>query len=144
VIFKHKNRAAAVAADLAYSPDEINAGFEFADRKSRRVNPPGNWDSAGRFYAEERSSSVENCCAPSRNFPFSEMKTARTAAHCAEIAGVESVTHVRRIALALEKCIDGVSEPALRKLLTPGVQKRKANRYPPEEQHGSRTSPDFT
>ena len=46
--------------------------------------------------------------------------------------------------LALEKCIGGVSEAALRKLLTPGVKKRKADRYPPEEQHGSCTSPDFT
>ena len=140
----YKDKITVLATELAYSPDEIGAGFEFADRKCRRVNPPGNWDSAGRFYAEERSSSVENCCAPSRNFPFPEMKTARTAAHCAEIAGVESVTHVRRIALALEKCIGGVSEAALRKLLTPGVKKRKADRYPPEEQHGSCTSPDFT
>jgi len=129
---------------LGAAHHQIKAGFEFADRKSRRVNPPGNWDSAGRFYAEERSSSVENCSAPSRNFPYSEMKTARTAAHCAEIAEVESVTHVSRIALALEKCIDGVSEAALRKLLTPGVKKRKANRYPPGEQHDSCAGLDRT
>ncbi|MBO9432538.1 hypothetical protein [Sulfitobacter sp. R18_1] len=134
MIVDFKNQVATVATELAYSAEEISAGFEFSDRKSRRIDPAGRWDNAGRFYAQERSSAVENCRAPSRKFPWSEMKAARTAAHCAEMAGVGNVTHVRRIALALEKCIGGASEEVLRKLLTPGVKKRKADRSAPLEQ----------
>ena len=144
MIRDYKDKVTEFATKLAYSAEEIRAGFEFADRKSRRVHPPGSWDNAGRFYAQERSSFVESCRAPSRNYPFSEMRAARTAAHCAEIADVGSVTHVRRIALALEKCTDGLSDVALRKLLTPGVRKRNAERHPPEKTHGSCANSDLT
>lgn len=124
--------ARAIVADLAgqlgYLPNEIGAGIDFADRKSRRSDPPGRWDNAGRFYARERTASVKTCRAPSRRFPYSQMKAARTAAHCAEITEASSVTHVRRIALAVDRSIEGASTADLRKLLTPGVQKRRANR----------------
>ena len=124
--------ARAIVADLAgqlgYSPNEIEAGINFADRKSRRAHPPGRWDDAGRFYAKERTTSVRTCRAPSRRRPYSQMKAARTAAHCAEIAEASSVTYVRRIALAVDRSIEGASAADLRKLLTPGVQKRRANR----------------
>ncbi|MGJ8547521.1 MAG: hypothetical protein ACSHWZ_18895 [Sulfitobacter sp.] len=125
---KYKETVAIMAGELFYSEKEIAAGFEFYDRKNRLSHPPGEWDKAGRFFAEERSSIVSNCRAPSRRFPFSEMLAARTAAHCAEIAGLDSSTYVKRIALALERCTAGQPEEALRKLLTPGVRQRKADR----------------
>jgi hypothetical protein len=91
------------ALSLAYSSPEITAAMEFHLRKTRRSNPPGTWDNAGRFYAAER-----------------------TAAHCAELQGADCVTYVRRIALAIKRLEKGESEESIRKLLLPGVKIRKA------------------
>ena len=107
-----------LAGQLGYSPNEIEAGIDFA---------------------RERSTPVEGCCAPSRRFPYSQMKAARTAAHCAEISEASSVTHVRRIGLALDRSIEGASMAELRKLLTPGVKKRRADRSLMDQQ-GTRDS----
>lgn len=114
------------ALSLAYSPREITAAMEFYLRKTRRSNPPGTWDNAGRFYAEERTDAVEMCRAPSRAYPYSQMTAARTAAHCAELQGADCVTYVRRIALAIRRLEKGESLESIRKLLLPGVKTRKA------------------
>lgn len=121
-----KEKIEALASELAYSEAEITAAFEFADRKSRRAHPPGTRDNAGRFYAAERTNATDDCRQPSRAFPFSQMKAARTAKHCAEINGVNCVTHVSRIARALEKLADGDDKESVRKLLVTGIKKRRA------------------
>jgi len=114
------------ALGLAYSSQEIDAAMEFHLRKTRRSNPPGTWDNAGRFYAAERTDAVEMCRAPSRAYPYSQMTAARTAAHCAELQDADCVTYVRRIALAIGRLEKGESEESIRKLLLPGVKIRKA------------------
>lgn len=125
MIAKFKKTITKLATELAYSQAEINAAFEFSDRKNRRAHPPGTRDNAGRFYSDERSSAVDSCRPPSRAFPFSEMKAARTASHCAEMNDVDCVTHVRRIARALENLAAGFSGESVRKLLVTGIKKRK-------------------
>lgn len=122
-----KNTLRLIASELAYSTCEIAAGIEFADRKARHSHPSGEWDSAGRFYCDERTAAVENCRSPSRAWPFSEMTAARTAAHCAELCNAECVTHVRRLGSALDKLAADEPESRVRQFLTPGVRKRVAS-----------------
>lgn len=101
-------------ADLAgYSDAEIKAGAEFYLRKSRGLNPPGEFDRAGRFYASERTEAVRTCRSPSRAYPWPEMHAARTAAHCAEVYGVpeDRLIAVRRFAKAVDRLIDGERSP---------------------------------
>lgn len=114
----------AIATAKKYSEKEISAGIVFSDRKSRRTDPPGRFDRAGRFYARERTNSVRTCRSPSRAYPYPEMRAARTADHCAEVIGADNVTHVRRIALACDRLWAGSSEDDIRKLLTPGLRAR--------------------
>lgn len=120
-------------ADLAgYSEAEIKAGTEFYLRKSRNTNPPGEFDRAGRFYAEERTDAVKSCRSPSRTYPWPEMHAARTAAHCAEVFGVpeEKLIAVRRFAKAVDRLIDGDRAPdavdAAARLFKKGVKGPKA------------------
>ncbi|WP_347138952.1 hypothetical protein [Paracoccus sp. SSK6] len=101
-------------ADLAgYSEAEIKAGEEFFRRKSRNTNPPGSFDRAGRFTADERTEAVRTCRSPSRAYPWPEMHAARTAAHCAEVHGVpeDRLIAVRRFAKAVDRLIDGDCSP---------------------------------
>jgi hypothetical protein len=62
-----------LAKDLAYTDEEIAAGIEYADRAKRRSHPPGEWDKAGRFYAQEHTNSVLSCRSPSRAWPHSQL-----------------------------------------------------------------------
>jgi len=81
------------ALECGYSEAEIAAGLEFQSRKSRKANPPGCFDQAGRFYADEETQAVRMCRTPSRAFPYSQMQAARTAAHCGFLgAGVGNQT----------------------------------------------------
>ncbi len=96
-----------MAISLAYSSRENTAAMEFHLRKTRRSDPPGTWNNAGRFYAAERTDAVGMCRAPSRAYPHSQMTAARTAAHCAELHGADCVAYVRRIALAIERLEKG-------------------------------------
>ena len=95
-----------LATDAGYTDAEKEAGLEFYRRKNRMIDPPGWFDKAGRFYANELTEAVLTCRAPSSAFPYPEMKAARTAAHCAEVFGVEPLA-VRRIARAMEAVGDG-------------------------------------
>jgi hypothetical protein len=90
----------AAAAAAGYTSEEVKAGLEFAARKARRADPPGSFDNGGRFFAKERTRPVLTCRAPSRSFPYPELLAARTAAHCAEVFGAESLLAVRRVAKA--------------------------------------------
>lgn len=77
-------------SDLCFPETEMNAGWEYFQRKNRLSHPPGKFDNAQRFYASERTSAVNNVRSPSRAFPYSEMKAARSAEHCVELFRVES------------------------------------------------------
>ena len=116
-----------LAKELAYTDEEIAAGIEYADRTKRRSHPPGEWDKAGRFYAHEHTNPVLCCRSPSRAWPHSQMLTARTAAHCAEVYKADNTTHVRRIGTAYNKLLDGCENDGVVRLLTKGVRKRKAD-----------------
>ena len=100
-----------IAKKAGYSKADIAAGIEFYNRKNRLTNPPGSFDKAGRFHADERTATVARVRGPSRAYPYSEMKAARTADHCAELFGATPL-HVKRICKALES--DGTD---LRKIL---------------------------
>jgi hypothetical protein len=90
-----------LALSAGYSDADIAAGWEFYRRKHRLAHPPGKFDAAKRFFAEERTKKVRDARRPSRAFPLSEMGAARTSEHCAEL--FEAVPlHVRRIAKALD------------------------------------------
>lgn len=99
--------AAQAAHEAGYAEAAVNAATEFWKRKNRMSNPPGKFDSAGRFYAAEQTSRVANVRAPSRAHPYSEMQAARTAEHCAEVAGVESLD-VKRISRAIGAAIEAM------------------------------------
>lgn len=86
---------AEVAKDDLYSAEDVEAGVEFYKGKNRISNPPGSFDNADRFYADERTYHVNNCRTPSLAFTYSVMTAARTAAHCAELTGAND-TNVRR------------------------------------------------
>ena len=91
-----------IAAARGYTPREVTGGLEHYRRKNRLSHPPGRWDNGKRFYSSEQTASVRQCRSPSRAWPLSENKAARTAAHCAELFGVEDELAVRRVARALE------------------------------------------
>ncbi|MBB2164682.1 hypothetical protein HLH26_09020 [Gluconacetobacter sp. 1b LMG 1731] len=76
----------------------VAAAIEYMRRAARLVHPPGTFDDAGRWYADERTSAVRTCRSPSRAWPYSEMKAARTASHVAEVYEVSDFeTEVRQI-----------------------------------------------
>lgn len=100
--FKGDPRAYKIAAIKADHEDDFDAcvaaAIEYMRRKERKTHPPGTFDSAGRFYADERTAAIQSCRAPSRAWPLPEMKTARTVAHVAEVFEVgEFVTEIRQI-----------------------------------------------
>lgn len=72
------------------------AANEYVNLKTRRTNPDGSFDNAGRFYLACQLS----CCAvrsPSRAYPYSQMLHGRTAEHVANTYHV-SAADVRKIA----------------------------------------------
>jgi len=64
---------------------------EYLQLKDRKIHPPGEFDNGGRFYLAE--SEKCDCCrgirSPSRAYPYSEMKHARTLKHVAQKFGVD-------------------------------------------------------
>ena len=64
---------------------------EYLKLKNRKTHPEGTFDSGGRFYLAE--SEKQDCCrgirSPSRAYPYSEMKHARTLKHVANKFGVD-------------------------------------------------------
>ncbi|WP_131618203.1 hypothetical protein [Roseivivax marinus] len=95
-----------IATGRGYSKEDITAGMTFYNRKNRFTNPPGTFDGAGRFKASERTDAIDAARAPSRAYPYSELKSARTARHCAELFNAK-VLHVKRICRALEAAESG-------------------------------------
>jgi len=124
----HVEALTAIALELGYQAGEIDAGIDFSNRKARRTHPEGQFDNAMRFYAAERTEAVRTCRCPSRQWPYSEMQAARTAAHCAEVHGVVNVTHVRRLGLACDRLLDGAAQDVIRRQLKPGIRKRLAQK----------------
>ena len=64
---------------------------EYLKLKNREIHPEGTFDKGGRFYLAE--SEKYDCCrgirSPSRAYPYSEMKHARTLKHVANKFGVD-------------------------------------------------------
>lgn len=78
-----------------YWPRVDRAAREAIARRDRRSHPPGTWDKAGRFYAEESCECCRGIRSPSRSYPFSEMVHARTALHVASVFDVD-LAHMRK------------------------------------------------
>lgn len=66
---------------------ELEAAREYVALRDRSANPVGKFDSAGRWYPTQTCSCAVR--APSRAHPYSYLVHARTAAHVAEVRGVE-------------------------------------------------------
>ena len=64
---------------------------EYLQLKNREIHPEGTFDSGGRFYLAE--SEKQGCCrgirSPSRSYPYSQMKHARTLKHVTNKFGVD-------------------------------------------------------
>lgn len=101
----HRSTVADIAREAGYPPAAIEAAIEHHARRTRLKHPPGRFDKAGRFHAEERTEKVSAVRSPSRAWPLSEQKAARTAEHCAEVYDVEPL-YVKRIAKALNIDLD--------------------------------------
>lgn len=89
---------------MAIVGDAVLAAQEWLDRKHRRTQPSGDWDSAGRY--EPDDTEWESCCAairtPSRAWPYSLWKHVHTASHVANKFEVERA-EVMRAARLLER-----------------------------------------
>jgi hypothetical protein len=86
-----------LATAAGYSAQDTNAGLEHFMRKQKLSHPPDAFDNVGRFEPHEQTSAVRSVRTPSRAWPYSPMKAARTADHCAEVFGAKPI-HVKRIA----------------------------------------------
>jgi hypothetical protein len=69
------------------------------------IHPEGQFDGAGRWYPDA-SENLDTSChrTPSRAWPYSYLQACRTAAHCAQLIGVEEVSLVRKFANIIAKC----------------------------------------
>lgn len=87
------NTVAAPKAAKVTTPTEANilkmaAICLYKARKYREVHPYGEFDNAGRWYPngdEESDDFTNGIRAPSRAYPFSYMKSARTKRHCVNL-----------------------------------------------------------
>ncbi|PMM06842.1 hypothetical protein BCT63_05790 [Vibrio kanaloae] len=55
----------------------------FQELKDRDLNPSGEFDNQGRWYADNRH--LINCRTPSRSFPYSEMQACRAKKYVAKV-----------------------------------------------------------
>ena len=64
---------------------------EYLKLKNREIHPEGTFDSGGRFYLaeSEKHDCYRGIRSPSRAYPYSEMKHARTLKHVAQKFGVD-------------------------------------------------------
>ena len=62
--------------------DAIQSVYE--KLKNRKIHPSGSFDSAGRWYAE--NADLINVRAPSRAWPYSQMKACRTKKYVKAVA----------------------------------------------------------
>ena len=96
--------ALAAHPDLRRFPELVVevATREFLALRDRVTNPPGNFDKAGRWYPDEYFPCCRNVRSPSRAWPYSELRHARTARHVAARFGVDE-SAVRKMARQIEK-----------------------------------------
>lgn len=107
------------ALQRGYSQAALAAGREAEERRQRISHPRGRFDSAGRFFLDERCGCCTGIRAPSAEHPFSEMNHGRSLTHVAQLHGVPQL-HVRRLAKAfrLARHRDAQSHHAKAQLLT--------------------------
>lgn len=82
----------------------INCAKVYVDTKNRLTHPKGKFDSANRFYLDNKFSCCEHIRPPSRNYPYSHMTHARSLEHIAHELSVERhISVIRKIANTLSK-----------------------------------------
>jgi redox-regulated HSP33 family molecular chaperone len=64
--------------------NNLNIDTIFVDLQKRKINPSGEFDNAGRFYAE--NGNLINVRAPSRKWPYSQMVACRTRKYVLAVA----------------------------------------------------------
>jgi len=88
------------------NPIVVQAAQEFIARRDRRSHPDGRTDNGGRWYPSDdeniNRTVTSTIRSPTRAYPWSYMHACRTAAHVAELFGVDA-TDVRSIAKTLDK-----------------------------------------
>lgn len=72
-----------------FTQEEIDAAREFVRLRDRADHPKGYFDSAGRWYPEDRLSCCNYIREPSRKWPYSLLVHCRTAKHVAYERGVD-------------------------------------------------------
>lgn len=92
---------------LGFQADEIAGARTYVSRRDRQTHPPGRFDSAGRFWADEHF----NCCAglrsPSRAYPYPQMTHCRSLDHVAHLHNA----HRARVRAAV-RLLDDLGAPS--------------------------------
>lgn len=99
------------AIDTSTQPDNrdiftqiINCAKTYSDMKNRHIHPQGEFDSANRFYTSVKYPCCEHIRPPSRSYPYSQMKHARSLEHIAhEFAVAQHISVLRKIANTFSK-----------------------------------------
>ncbi len=83
---KDKHARAEFHADLesykTRQSEAVNKVYQLL--KNRQINPSGNFDSAGRFYA--KNADLISVRSPSRNYRYSQMTACRTKKYVQKVA----------------------------------------------------------
>jgi len=58
--------------------NEVEIREAFTSLKNRSINPSGEFDKAGRFYAAPKLQPFFTCRPPSTRYPYSELQACRT------------------------------------------------------------------
>ena len=88
-----------LALQQGYSQVALAAGREADLRRQRLAHPKGRFDSAGRFFLNERCDCCVGLRQPSRAYPHSQMQHGRCLRHVANLYNAP-VLHVGRLARA--------------------------------------------
>lgn len=91
-----------LAESQGYTKKEVSAGIEYYNRKHRLSHPPGRWDNADRFYPDEDSRHIQSTRRPSRAWPLSYNKAARSPKHLGEVYGARNTVNITRICSFIE------------------------------------------
>lgn len=83
--------------EIKITKDLVVALKDLINKQNRRTNPWGEFDKAGRFYLDDAEE--QKCCfsvsSPTKRFPYSLMKHARSAEHIANKHNVPKIDLVR-------------------------------------------------
>lgn len=74
-----------IVTTLGFQADEIAGARTYVSRRDRQTHPPGRFDSAGRFWAEEHFPCCAGLRSPSRAYPYPQMTHCRSLDHVAHL-----------------------------------------------------------